>query len=353
MKQTSTNMLRSFTLLLSFLCINHIGLTQQSKFFYSVDGNVNIDNGKVSLIPVGDTSYYPVKTDFPKVEIIKGKFSIKGYVSYPYAFILEIDKESKRIYLSDIFWIEPGYQTITCNVDSIRKTPLISNKQMKEFKDEYIPALRKSEATNNDDLFFVSYVKAHPDSYVALWKIIRAHSSVGYLPECDSAFHYFSATIKNSYAGRVLSKKLSTASITAIGNYFPHLQLRDLKNKKAVLLNSSNNNRYILLDFWFSHCVVCIEGFPKMKELYAAYHKKGFEIIGISVDGDSKIADWKKVIEENKLNWIHYLDKDGNLTHPLAIAGYPTLLLLDGSGKIIANHISLKDLKLFLEEHLQ
>ncbi len=334
------------------LTINQTVFAQKSYFSYSINGKVNTDSCQAFLIPIFDSSFYPSKNIFKEVEIKKGKFNFKGTASYPIAVMLGIKKGSIVKYISDVFWIVKGVQEITCNIDSIRKVPSIDNKQMAEFKNEYIPAFYQTKDSINKKAFLVAYTQEHPNSYVALWKLIKKFSLTGYLPEYDSTFQYFSASIKNSYTGRTLEKKLTQTRSISIGNYFPNLQLIDKQLKKVHLLNSKRNARFILLDFWFSHCAPCIAGFPDLKKLYETYHQKGFEIIGISVDGDERISDWKKVIEENKLSWIQYLDKNGITSKPLAITSFPTLFLLDSNGKIITTDITVSDLEQFLKEHL-
>ena len=46
------------------------------------------------------------------------------------------------------------------------------------------------------------------------------------------------------------------------------------------------NDKTILVDFWASWCGPCLKEIPRLKELYAKYHDRGFEIIGISIDED-------------------------------------------------------------------
>ena len=344
--------LKSIVRLLLALTINQIVYSQQKNFSFTLKGKVNLDTGRISLNPVNDAKFYPIETLFKEVKIQNGKFSFNGNTPCPIAVTLRILKGAERIYQSDVFLIDKGNQSIICNIDSLREVPAINNKQMAEFKNEYVPAYYQAKASNNNEPFLIVYSKEHPNSYVALWKLIKKFSLTGYLAEYDSAYAYFTPTVKESFTGKVLAEKLKKSRLLSIGNNFPYLQLEDRQSKKINLLDSIHNAKYVLLDFWFSHCSPCISEFPDFKRLYATYHLKGFEIIGISIDDEPMISDWKRVIEENKLTWIQYLDKNGLYSKPLEINSFPTLFLLDGTGKIVATNLQVKELELFLKEHL-
>jgi len=57
-----------------------------------------------------------------------------------------------------------------------------------------------------------------------------------------------------------------------------------------VIRLSSLRGRVVLLSFWVSWCDECREKAPQLAAIYAAYHDRGLEILGVSYDTDRTAA---------------------------------------------------------------
>ncbi len=79
---------------------------------------------------------------------------------------------------------------------------------------------------------------------------------------------------------------------------------------------------------------------PDLKEMYQKYHAKGFEIVGVNLDGT--LSDLSEYLDKEKLPWVNVVgeEKDGQLQFPLAekygIQAIPTTFLVEKDGKIAA-----------------
>lgn len=95
----------------------------------------------------------------------------------------------------------------------------------------------------------------------------------------------------------------------------------------------------VLIDFWATWCGPCRGEIPNVKKLYAFYHEKGFEVIGISSDRD--VETLKKFIEKEEMPWKQMMrDKalvaDGQTMGAYyGVTGIPTMILIGPNGKVI------------------
>jgi thiol-disulfide isomerase/thioredoxin len=197
-------------------------------------------------------------------------------------------------------------------------------------------------------MYRLAYVRAHPDSYVALWDLI-GQLSAGYKPVLDSTYEGLSVVLKGSYPGMVLRERLRSLAQTRQGRIFPAAVLADERGHEVRFSGAMVHARYTLVDFWFSHCNPCIRRFRDLKAVYMKYGGRDLEIVAISTDGQKDLGEWRAVIQREGFDWKQYLDKGGSFAHQLSIIGYPTNFLLDEKGVIVKRDIMPAELEKMLE----
>jgi peroxiredoxin len=110
---------------------------------------------------------------------------------------------------------------------------------------------------------------------------------------------------------------------------------------------------YILLEFWGSSCYPCRLANPGLKKIYEAYHPKGFDIVGISLDVKKKA--WKNAVEKDQLPWTQVSDLKGSknaLASAYRVNGIPFNILVNKNHEIIAVNLQPQQLADKLKELL-
>jgi peroxiredoxin len=115
--------------------------------------------------------------------------------------------------------------------------------------------------------------------------------------------------------------------------------VKDIAGKDVRL--RQYQGQVVLLNFWATWCVPCKREIPDLTALYRDYKKRGFVVLGVSVD--SEIRAIKPFAREMKMNYPVLI---GAGREDLSKAfgpfiGFPTSVLVARDGKICVRHVGV------------
>jgi peroxiredoxin len=295
----------------------------------------------------------------------KGTFTMKGgVIGYPQSIQLVAGNTKKRT----SFYLENSEITVKGSLDSLFKADITGSKTQDEYKalvnsnkplsDKYSRLANKyqvaSQSGNAATIAMLekqldsiqiemsnlekNFVKTHPSSYVSP-SILVSLSIEMEADEIESMVNGLDTSIAALPPIKSLKERVAVMKSVAIGQKAPDFTLSDV-NGNPVALSSKIGSKLLLIDFWASWCNPCRQENPNVVKVYNEFHKKGFDVFGVSLD--QKKEPWVKAIADDKLSWTHVSDLQywNNAAAKLyAVNSIPANFLLDETGKIIGKNL--------------
>lgn len=217
--------------------------------------------------------------------------------------------------------------------ERISRLPVMPDEAKKKLIKEIGNALSKAEPKNEES--FISAVQnamqvaqslerfGDTANAVTAYKSYAAILKKKNFPQLGDAVERMEATVRRL---ELLGNSIEIAGPTVSGGDY---NIDDMKGK------------VVLVDFWATWCGPCIAELPNVKNLYEAYHDKGFEVIGISLDQDEQSLT--EFIKEKDLAWqtIFFPEAenqgwDNPIARHYGISGIPTAILVNQDGKVVS-----------------
>ena len=204
------------------------------------------------------------------------------------------------------------------------------------------------EEENERDIeeFFERYSDTDVAPFFIEYNLLKYYS----LEKVCGYYDRLSERVKGTKKGWELGERLEVMKRFAPGNPAPDFALPTVVGDTLRL--SDLRGHVVILDFWASWCAPCMGEMPVMKEIYAAYHERGLEIVGVSLD--DKRERWVGAIEREGLVWRQVSSLRGRGGCPVAklyqVIGIPKLYIIDEEGRIVANDLRGETLKAKIDE---
>ncbi|MDG5491281.1 TlpA disulfide reductase family protein [Psychroserpens sp. SPM9] len=307
--------------------------------------------------------------------IMNERFTFEGKVDTPKLWLLSINSTKGNLALI----VENKEITIDVDKDDLANSEIKGTKaneelmayntNIKSYSTKITELNSKIRATDDKDLkssLAVEYtkltneVKAQPEAFVkshnnSLYSLVildnMLNNKEADINNIASLYDNLDANLKSTKFGTAVNVKLQgikatreRMSATEIGKTAPDFTAPTPDGKSLNL--KSVLGKVTIVDFWAAWCGPCRRENPNVVKVYNKYHDKGLEIVGVSLDGNSRQKDpkaaWLQAIEKDKLTW-HQVSNLNYFNDPVAraynIRSIPATFILDENGTIIAKNL--------------
>ena len=318
-----------------------------SKNKYTVEGTVAGANKMVYL-------FDSEKNVIDSAAVKEGKFRLTGVVETPDLCYLIDARETGSTFGTTLI-LEPGTITIADNPEGHRKrvtgTPAndastaytdAGNALVKEFRDEATSDERRDAIEQEYDQLTRTTMEQNRTNLFGALLLAQELSYELSGQELLDEIALFPEEMQQSSVLEALKESAGQKIKTDVGQPYTDVAQPDAKGQEVTLgaVVETPGNKYVLLDFWASWCGPCMGEVPHLKKTYDEFHKKGFEIYGVSFDKDRE--KWLAAVDQNGMNWIHVSEVNGfdnQAAKDYAVQGIPANYLIGSDGKIVAKNL--------------
>lgn len=212
------------------------------------------------------------------------------------------------------------------------------------------------------DALLAKYASRKNDA-VARIALMRAMLFVEVLGDYDRAWPLLEQ-FQREYAHTFLAKssfntiqqvrrEMDSAGLLVLtpGSEFPGFASTDINGQRFAL--EDYRGRVLLVHFWATWNPESHAQLPLLRAAWEAYQKRGFSIIGISLDEDE--AALRKALEDEHIEWPQHNDGhrwENEIVQLTGVTYIPGLYLIDRDGHIIARRFPAERLEHILADHL-
>jgi thiol-disulfide isomerase/thioredoxin len=139
-------------------------------------------------------------------------------------------------------------------------------------------------------------------------------------------------SVSEAAVRRAREKRIEILTLPLVGRVYDFA----LTTAEGTVIEAAKlRGKVVLIDCWASWCGPCMKKMPELKKIYAAWHLKGLEILGLSFDQDPAAA--KAAFKSHEIPWPLIIVPGDGETRQLwdeaaRISSLPRILMIDQQG---------------------
>lgn len=134
----------------------------------------------------------------------------------------------------------------------------------------------------------------------------------------------------------VITDGLREPHVTVAGDVAPDFTI--ITEHGARVTAKDFRGRVLVLNFWASWCVPCIEETPSLREFQGAFQRSGLTVLGISIDTEEQA--YRNFLRRFRVNFETARDPDRKMSSRYGTIQIPETYVIDKQGVVAAKIIS-------------
>ncbi|MDE0816145.1 MAG: thioredoxin-like domain-containing protein [Pirellulaceae bacterium] len=150
-----------------------------------------------------------------------------------------------------------------------------------------------------------------------------------------------------AYGKKIIKSATAPANVSQLVG--KPLELSGITDLGGELDWASYRGKVVLIDFWASWCGPCRAQMPKIKAIYEELDRKKFEVVAVNLDRSAEA--FEEYSKEHQSPWPNVIGDDGRaLAEKYGVTALPTMMVVDGEGKILAVGHSVQALRAAIDK---
>ena len=337
-----------------FAMLAAVALCSCTNHSYTLTGQVAQEGDTVYLLSLDREVLASTPVD------AEGKFTLKGDAEVPELVLFATAGQEPAGYL----FLEKGEMTLVMDEQNDQPGPVITgtpandafaayDKEMAAMQTAFMMAETAEEQLairERADSLTEAVVEANKSNLFSAYIVATQYAGMP-TNELRELVASMAPEVQASGLVAKINESIEAKAATEVGQPYIELNLENPEGQPVALSSLIGEGKWVLVDFWATWCGPCKKEIPFLVEAYKAFHDRGFEIYGVSLDHDA--AAWKAFLPAHEMTWVNVIGTGSEQIEKYAVQSIPSNFLISPEGKIVATQLRGEGVMETLKEYIK